>query len=53
MADLEKLVNDKAAADTQWRELRQAERETATGLRDASINEITTNPEAYARYEQN
>ena len=50
MADLEKLVNDKAAADTQWRELRQAERETATGLRDASINEITTNPEAYARY---
>lgn len=50
MADLEKLVNDKAAADTQWRELRQAERETATDLRDASINEITTNPEAYARY---
>lgn len=50
MADLEKLVSDKAAADTQWRELRQTERETATGLRDASINEITTNPEAYARY---
>ena len=50
MADLEKLVSDKAAADTQWRELRQAERETATDLRDASINEITTNPEAYARY---
>ena len=50
MADLEKLVSDKAAADTQWRELRQAERETATDLRDASINEITTNPEAYVRY---
>ncbi len=50
MADLEKLITDKAAADTQWRELRQAERETATGLRDACVNEITTNPEAYARY---
>ena len=32
MADLEKLVTDKAAADTQWRELRQAERETSISI---------------------
>lgn len=50
MADLEKLVKDKTAADTQWKEQRKAEREAATDLRDASVTEITTNPEAYARY---
>jgi len=50
MADLEKLVNEKTAADAQWREQRKAERETAAELRDASVTEITTNPEAYARY---
>ena len=50
MADLGKLINDKTAADTQWREQRQAEREAAASLRDESVVEITTTPEAYARY---
>ena len=50
MADLGKLINDKTAADTQWREQRQAEREAAAALRDESVVEITTSPEAYARY---
>ncbi len=50
MADLGKLINDKTAADTQWREQRQAEREAAASLRDESVTEITRNPEAYARY---
>ena len=50
MADLGKMINDKTAADTQWREQRQAEREAAAALRDESVVEITTSPEAYARY---
>lgn len=50
MADLEKLVSDKTEADALWKEQRQMERDNAMSQRDASINEITTNPEAYARY---
>ena len=50
MADLGKLINDKTAADTQWREQRQAEREAAANLRDESVIEITSDPEMYARY---
>lgn len=50
MADLEKLVSDKTAADAHWKEQRQMERDNASSQRDASVNEITTNPEAYARY---
>ncbi len=50
MADLEKLIEHKTEADTQWREQRQAEREAAASLRDESVVEITRSPEAYARY---
>lgn len=50
MADLGKLISNKTAADTLWKEQRQAEREAAASLRDESVTEITTNPEVFARY---
>ncbi len=50
MADLGKLISDKTAADTQWREQRQAEREAASSLRDESVAEIAADPEVFARY---
>ena len=45
---LEQLVNDKTANDTQWREQMQAERDNTSAMQTAGINEITSNPEAYA-----
>ena len=50
MADLGKLISDKTAADAQWREQRQAEREAAASLRDESVTEITSDPSMYAQY---
>lgn len=50
MADLGKLISDKTAADAQWREQRQAEREAASSLRDESVAEIAADPEVFARY---
>ncbi|MCI9670166.1 MAG: hypothetical protein HFF49_01270 [Lawsonibacter sp.] len=50
MADLGKIISAKSAADTQWREQRQAERESVTAMQDAGVTEITNNPEVYARY---
>ena len=50
MADLEQLISDKAAADAQWREQRQAEQEAAANLRDESVAEIASDPEAFVRY---
>ena len=50
MADLGKLVTEKAAADALWKEQRKAEREAAASLRDESVTEITSAPEVFARY---
>ena len=50
MANLEAIISNKTAADTQWKEQRQAERENAVAMQDASVTQITTQPEAYARY---
>lgn len=50
MANLEKIVADKSVADAQWKQQRQAERENITAIQDAGLEEITTDPEAYARY---
>ncbi len=50
MANLEALVAKKAEDDTRWKAQQQAERENTTAMQDAGINEITTNPEKYARY---
>ena len=50
MANLEQIVSRKAENDTKWKEAQQAERENTTAMQDAGITEITSNPEAYARY---
>lgn len=50
MANLEKIVSQKTAADSAWKEQRQAERENAASMRDAGIMEITSKPAVYARY---
>lgn len=50
MANLEAIIAQKTEHDTQWREQQQAERENTVAMQDAGITEITSNPEAYARY---
>lgn len=50
MANLEAIVAQKTENDTIWKAQQQAERENTTAMQDAGINEITTNPEKYARY---
>lgn len=50
MANLEQIVSRKAENDTKWKEAQQAERENTTAMQDAGITEITSDPEAYARY---
>lgn len=50
MANLEQIVSRKTEKDTQWKAQRQAERENATAMQDAGITEITSSPEAYAKY---
>ncbi len=50
MVDLASLIQEKNQADTQWKENRQMERENITALQDAGITQITSDPEAYARY---
>ncbi len=50
MANLEQIVSRKAENDTKWREQQQSERENTVAMQDAGITEITTDPEAYARY---
>lgn len=50
MANLENIVKQKTENDGQWKLERQAERENTTALQDASIIEITSHPETYARY---
>lgn len=50
MANLEQLINEKTAADSQWRQQRQTERQSITEMQDNEIEHITTDPAAYARY---
>ena len=50
MANLEMLIAQKTEQDTKWKEQQQAERENTVAMQDAGITEITSNPEAYARY---
>ncbi len=50
MANLENIINQKTARDTQWKEQRQSERENAVAMQDAGITEITSSPEVYAKY---
>ena len=50
MANLGKIISDKSTADAKWREERQADKETAAALRDASVIQITKDPEKFACY---
>ena len=50
MANLGKIISDKSAADAKWREERQADKETASALRDTSVEQIIGDPEKFARY---
>ena len=50
MCALKSIIRRKKADDTQWKEQLTASRENATAMQDASVEEITTKPEAYARY---
>ena len=50
MANLEQIVAQKAENDTRWKAQQQAERENTVTMQDTGIMEITSNPEAYARY---
>ena len=50
MANLGKIISDKSTADAKWREERQADKETAAALRDASVIQITKDPGKFARY---
>ncbi len=50
MANLGKLISNKTSADAQWREQRQSEREALSDFRDTGVMEITSTPEAFARY---
>ncbi len=50
MANLESIVTLKTEKDAQWKVERQSERENAVAMQDMGAVEITSNPEAYARY---
>lgn len=50
MANLGQLISEKNAADTQWREHRQLERDTTTAIQGAGLVRITSDPATYARY---
>ena len=50
MANLENIINQKTVNDAQWKEERQSERGNAVAMQDAGVEQITTDPEVYARY---
>ena len=50
MANLGQLISEKNAADSQWREQRQMERDSITAIQGAGVIQITSDPAAYARY---
>ena len=49
MANLGKIISDKSTADAKWREERQADKETAAALQDASVIQITKDSGKFAR----
>lgn len=50
MANLEAIVSQKTENDMKWKEQQQAERDNTTAMQDAAVMEITSSPDAYARY---
>lgn len=50
MANLEQIIANKSAQDSQWKAQQQAERESVTEMQDCSIELIATDPDQYLRY---
>lgn len=50
MANLSEIIARKNQNDEQWKAQKQAERENAAAMQDAGMEEISSSPEAYARY---
>ena len=50
MANLSEIIVLKNHNDEQWKAQKQAERENAAAMQDAGMEEISSNPDAYARY---
>ena len=44
MANLGQLISEKNAADSQWREQRQMERDSITSIQGAGVVQITSDP---------
>ena len=44
------LIKNKSARDQAWLEERRAERGNLSGMRDAILEEITTDPAMYQKY---
>lgn len=52
MANLADIVARKTQNDQEWKAQRESERENLMAMQDAGIMEISSNPDAYARYLQ-
>lgn len=50
MANLEQIIANKNASDTQWQHQQQAERENVTEMQNCGIEMITTDPAQYVRF---
>lgn len=50
MANLEQIIANKSAQDSQWKAQQQAERDSVTEMQDCGIELIATDPDQYLRY---
>ena len=50
MANLETIIANKAASDSQWKNQQQADRQNVTEMQDCGIELIVTDPTQYLRY---
>lgn len=50
MANLEQIIANKSAQDSQWKAQQQAERENVTEMQDCGIELIATDPDQFLRY---
>ena len=50
MANLEAIIANKAASDSQWKNQQQADRQNVTEMQDCGIELIVTDPTQYLRY---
>lgn len=50
MANLEQIIANKSAQDSQWKAQQQAERESVTEMQDCGIELIASDPDQFMRY---